>query len=209
MIESSVNGIGLLAEGMLVILTALKVIRRKGRAWEMLLLFYAALFCGNVYWTLYLIFYGMTPKYFYVSEFVWYAGYLFLLLLVNLVKRGSSSRRFPILYLIPPFAAGCGLFFILKGSAVIDNIVTETLMGLVMWNALEGFLLLRDAPEEERNTRCFFIVVFVFGLVEHAMWIASCFWMGDTLKNPYFWIELVQIVCLALMFPALRKAVGE
>ena len=209
MIERIINGIGLLAEGALVILAAFQVIHLKGRTWEMLLLFYAALFCGNVYWTLYLLFYGMTPKYFYVSEFVWYAGYLFLLLLVNLVKRGSSSRRSPVLFLVPLFAAGCGLFFILQGSAVIDNIVTETLMGLVMWNALEGLLLLRDAPEKERNSRCFFITVLTFCLVEHAMWIASCFWMGDTLKNPYFWFELVQIACLSVMFPALRKAVGE
>ena len=43
MIERIINGIGLLAEGALVILAAFQVIHLKGRTWEMLLLFY-----GNV-----------------------------------------------------------------------------------------------------------------------------------------------------------------
>ena len=46
-------------------------------------------------------------------------------------------------------------------------------------------------------------------LIEYIMWTLSCFFDGDTLANPYLWFDALYTVCIALIFPALGKAVRE
>ena len=46
-----------------------------------------------------------------------------------------------------------------------------------------------------------------FAALEYALWTSSCFWVSDTLTNPYFWFDFLLSLVLLLLLPALRKAV--
>ena len=74
---------------------------------------------------------------------------------------------------------------------------------------MEEYLFLRSRPQEEQERLPFFLAAFLFAVITHLLWISSCFWVGDTLNNPYFWIETVQMINIFLLFFALRKAVDE
>ena len=49
--------------------------------------------------------------------------------------------------------------------------------------------------------------VLAFIALEYALWTASCFWVSDTLTNPYFWFDFLLTLVLLLFLPAVRKAV--
>lgn len=49
--------------------------------------------------------------------------------------------------------------------------------------------------------------VLTFTALEYALWTASCFWVSDTLTNPYFWFDFLLTLVLLLFLPAVRKAV--
>jgi hypothetical protein len=44
--------------------------------------------------------------------------------------------------------------------------------------------------------------------LEFCLWTASCFWVSDTLTNPYFWFDFLLTAALFALLPATRKAVG-
>ena len=46
----------------------------------------------------------------------------------------------------------------------------------------------------------------VFCAAEYGDWTTSCYWMGDTLANPYFWFDLLITISLAALLPATGKA---
>ena len=48
-----------------------------------------------------------------------------------------------------------------------------------------------------------------FIALEYALWTASCFWVSDTLTNPYFWFDFLLTLVLLLFLPAVRKAVDS
>ena len=53
------------------------------------------------------------------------------------------------------------------------------------------------------------LITLIFCLLEYALWTVSCFWMGDTMANPYFWFDLLITGCMLLFLPALEKAVAS
>ena len=55
--------------------------------------------------------------------------------------------------------------------------------------------------------RRFHGTVLAFAALEYALWTSSCFWVSDTLTNPYFWFDFLLSLVLLLLLPALRKAV--
>ena len=54
-------------------------LRHRDRRFLILALFFACISMGTLYWVLHLFIFGDVPQVFYVSEFSWLAGYLFLL----------------------------------------------------------------------------------------------------------------------------------
>lgn len=59
----------------------------------------------------------------------------------------------------------------------------------------------------KRRLRRFYGTVLAFTALEYALWTASCFWVSDTLTNPYFWFDFLLTLVLLLFLPAVRKAV--
>ena len=205
MIETIENAVQLGVALILAIASAGLTYRRKSKAYGTLALFYAAIALGDLYWLLYLGFYRVTPQYSYISEVAWYAAWLFLLLLLRQVQGERPISRHPLLWLIPVFTGGMCVFYMRWGDYV-GNLISAVFMTLLLWRALPGCFAKERGSSAKR---WFSIAVVAFCLVEYIMWTLSCFFDGDTLANPYLWFDALYTVCIALIFPALGKAVRE
>ena len=161
-----------------------------------------AVFVGQ----LFLLFYGKTPQYSYISYLGWYAGYLFLLFMLLEVRGPRPALpRSRLLWAFPLFTVGMCLFYLQWGDW-IGNITAAVLMTLLLWHATDCLLLWRRSPADA-GRRFLAFTILGFCAVEDGAWTSSCFWMGDTLLNPYFWFDSLLSVCYLLFPPALRKAV--
>ena len=207
MIESIENAIQLIILGFCFFYTLYHATAYRKREWLQLSLFYGAFFFGNLYWFLYLIFYHDTPRFYSVSEISWKAAFLLLILLLQHVGRNENhSRRYRILRLIPVFVTGMCLFYMQDGG-YIDNIVTAIQMGFLLFLSCRGLLFQLYTPDASRSTRFLYVNTLAFVILEYALWTSSCFWMGDSIRNPYFWFDFLLSVCLLLFLPAIRKVV--
>ncbi len=208
MIETIDNAFQLIVGGICVLLAAGKVAASRKREWTLLLLYYCSYFLGNLYWLLYLLFYQRTPQYFYVADLSWWAGYLFLILLLREAETGIGRKKQLLPWLGPAFTAGMCIFFVQRGEYV-SNMIYAVLMGILLWHAIRGMLPISGSEKKQsKNTMLCAVTLFFFAM-EYAEWTASCFWMGDTLKNPYFWFDTLLTVSFPLFLPAVRKAAEE
>lgn len=179
---------------LLCIYGARRAVRAGDRGWLLLAFFYACYALGDLYWLLCLLLEGATPRVFYVSELSWYAGYIFLCLLLRDVQERSAPQKTRLAVLAPLFAAAACVFFLHWGE-LVSNVISAVLMGRL------GYLTIRGlAGARERGAcRRFYLVMGAFFLNEYALWFASCFWQGDTLLNPYFWFDGLLTVLALLM----------
>ena len=210
MIESIENAIQLLVTGLCACSALYYGVRTKDRTWALLGLSAGIFFLGDLYWQLFLVFYDKTPE-FYISEFSWYTSYLFLLLLliyINVKNAEDWKFRLQPQYLcIPAFTLGMCIFYMHWGD-YLSNIVVAILMTGLIWHACYGLQMARKQPGG-KNRRMLFIVTLIFCASEYGMWTSSCFWMGDTIANIYFWFDFLLSITFVLLLPALRKAVGR
>ncbi len=224
MIERIDNIIQLVTTGTCAVVALYQAVRLKDRAWSVLGLFSGVYFLGILYWLLFLLFYGHTTEYSYIPDLCWYSSYLFLMLL-NIYVRGESSGKdsFPVgpgaemreiihsirpsLWLVPVFTAAMCIFYMQYGD-FLSNIIAALLMTGLIWHASAGFLSSGEEKGKNKN-RGVYAVTLLFCFTEYALWTTSCFWMGDTLANPYFWFDLLLSITFLLFIPALRKAAGK
>lgn len=212
MIEIIDNAIQLLAAAGCTAAALVFTMRSRDRAWILLGLFSGVYFLGDLYWLLYLFFYRDTPDYSFVSDPSWYAAYLFLLLLMFQI---GKEREYPhrvvlrrkILWIIPAFTAVACVFFMRWGDYA-GNLVAAGFMTLLLLYSLDGFLSAREGLFCKGRPAFVYGIIFIFCLIEYALWITSCYWMGDTFKNPYFWFDGLMTITLLLFPAALRKAVS-
>lgn len=182
--------------------------KTKERAWAFLGLFSGIFFLGDLYWLLFLVFYNKTPQFTNISDLSWDTSYLFLLLLLLYLGGGLKEtlwpqlRRYWFLWCVPVFTIGMCVFFITRGE-ILNNIIIAILMTLLITQAVSGLL------EQQRERRMLYIIALLFCLLEYALWVSSCFWMGETIANVYYWFDLILSVSFVLFLPALRKAVGK
>ncbi len=205
MIETFSNAAQIVLSGLCAVCAAWQAYRTRGRTWTLLALFSGVYCIGDLYWLLWLVFYRDSPD----SEIPylsWYAAYLFLFLLLMQVK--SESRRARphwLLWCAPAFTAGMFIYFIQFGDW-FGNIVSAVLMGLLLWETLSGLLFLRGKRGAEARNRWLYWASLLFCASEYGLWIASCIWEGQTLANPYFWIDLLLSLCFPFFFIAVGKA---
>lgn len=217
MVESIDNLIQLIVFGICFGISLRLTYTKRSRAMGILSLFYISFFLGDLYWLLYIVFYDSTPQVFYVSEFNWYASYLFLILLMQQTLEPEARRQRSRVLLLPlVFAAGMCVFFMQWGD-YISNIISAVLMGLMMFRAMQGSLYCREKDPATMQSGysaksiaaqmrlCRLILVFC--VIEYVMWTVSCFWRGDGLTNPYYWLDGMLTVCSAALLPVLDKGV--
>ena len=209
MIEIITNLIQMLFSGICAWVALRRAVRAKSREWSLLALFFASFAFADLYWLLYLLFFRMTPKYFFLSDLIWYVSFLFLLLLLQYIKGDRREMyRSRLSWIGPVIAAGMCVFYMRWGD-YLSNIISACLMGILLWRAIGGLVYLHNRPKEETRARYFLIITLIFCLLEYALWTVSCFWMGDTMANPYFWFDLLITGCMLLFLPALGKAVAD
>ena len=201
-IESTENIIQLITAGFCAVLSAYRAFKTGKHAW--VLLFFAAFvyFLGDIYWQMYLTFYGETPQYSNISYVGWHACYLFLILIVNDIRGHRKKTRYNrTLLLIPVFTVGmCIFYFLFSNSDAVENILSTVLMSILIWVTVDALM---------RRSIRFYITVLVFCFAEYAAWTASCFWMGDTFANPYFYFDTVLSVVFLIFPSALKSALKE
>ncbi|MCR5035589.1 MAG: hypothetical protein K6B42_09285 [Clostridia bacterium] len=212
MISFIENGVQLAVTCVCAVIALYYGVWLKERNWILLGLFYGIFFLGDLYWQLYIIFYSNASPVFYISDYSWYASYLFLLmLLINVNRKNAKNYEFqfrPLFMLIPVFTLGMCIFFTHWGD-YISNIVAMVLMTGLIWHAVYGLKTLHDKPGQGSDRRMLFLVTLLFCGTEYAMWVSSCFWMGETIWNVYYWFDILLSVSFVLFIPAVRREVGK
>lgn len=225
MIEIIDNIIQLISTGLVTAISMYRSVRFKSQAWNMLGLFSGVYCLGLSYWLLFLLFYRHTPHYSIIQYISWYSSYLFLMLLIIYIREVSSGKdTFPVkpgaeirlivqsirpwIWLIPVFTAGMCIFFMQYG-AILSNIIAAVLMTGLLWHSVAGLLSSDEEGSEQSRHRMLYLVTLLFCLTEYALWTASCFFTGDSLANPYYWIDTFLSIVFLMFIPALRKAVGR
>ena len=207
MIETAENTVQLAVSGICAIIAGYRAISYRKKSRLLLMLLFIIFFLGDLYWQLFLMFYHSAPLYFSSSELCWYTSYFFMyLLLRNIEEEGQQLPRNRLLWLVPVFTGSMCVFYMQRGD-YFSNLVSALLMTILMQTALRGLLFLRGRTGPETNSRPLYAVVMIFCLMEYALWTSSCFWVGDTLANPYFWFDFLLTVSIFCLLPALRKAV--
>jgi hypothetical protein len=205
MIESLENGLQIAVYAVCLIVSVVRALRTEERAWVVLAFFYGVLALGDLYLEVFLIFVERSPV-FYISEFSWYASYLFLFLLLRQAMPHEAWRKRRALpWLCVAFTVGMGAFYLQWGDPV-GNLVCALLMGLLMFYSVWGLLWLRGEADRRQTLLC--AAVLTFCAMEYVTWTLSCFFRNDSLLNPYFWADTLTGLSTVLLLPGVRKAVA-
>ena len=159
---------------------------------------------GTLYWTLHLLLRQETPQVFYVSDLAWLASFVFLLAL-TLTLPTAEERRFRtrLCRLVPVVCLPQFILYVTYGD-VLSNVFMCGMTMLLAWCAVRGLVWAKRSGGA--RLRRFHGTVLAFAAPEYALWTSSCFWVSDTLTNPYFWFDFLLSLVLLLLLPALRKA---
>lgn len=209
MIEAFDNGVQLFMTGLCTASSLVHGARFRERAWILLGLFSGIFFLGDLYWLLFLLFYDQTPPAFYISDFSWDASYLFLMVLLLYLRQeaglfGRTNVNRMLFFAILAFTVGMSVFYMMRGD-IISNLVTAFLMSGLIWHSVDGLVSMRGEPEERTCRKYMYYTTLLFCFAEYGLWTSSCFWMGDTLANVYFWFDMLLSVTFLLFVFALRK----
>ena len=180
--------------------------KRSSRTWLFLSLYYVAMLLGELYWVLMLVLLHSTSIFDYVSESTWFSAYLFLYLMTKqLLPEGERTSRSFLIWVGPVFTA-CMAVFYMQWGRVLSNIFTAVAMGLIFMNATQGLLMMRGKSAGKYPLKRCFQMILAFCLVEYALWPASCFWSGETLENPCYWLDILLSFSLLLLFVSVKEA---
>ena len=167
--------------------------------------FYGCFGFGMLYWLLYTLLVTDAPPMFYVSDIGWISCFLFLLLLqYSLSDKEERTLRSRLPWLALVIEIPLTVYFISIGDALY-NLIIGVLMSAMLWTAIRE--LVWQKRKAQRNKRFFYLVLLLFLCLENCLWLSSYPWAGDTLANPYFWIDFAVTASLLVLFPAVRKAV--
>jgi len=182
-------------------------VKRRKQAYVILSCYYGALAMGNLYWLVYDIITSYTPKIFYVSDLCWMGSYLFLLMLVvETSEPEERTFRCPAAWISPVLSTALTIFYCQWGDYV-ENVIWCGLMGVAGWFSIRGCAWAsREKKIARRNFHA--AVLFLIG-VEYCLWTVSCFWVSDTIANPYFWFDFTLTASTVLLLLATERAVGK
>ncbi len=156
---------------------------------------------GTLYWVSHQLITTQTPDTFYLAEISWMAAPLFLLCMECRGGQGMSPRRWhPAVVLVYLVGAGLTIYFTIDGGDALANLLYKGVTAVCFAKAL-NHLLHGDGGGRSLHLFCILFVV-----VEWALWLAECIWQGDSWTNPYFWVDNLLTLTIALVIPAVRGA---
>ena len=207
MVEITDNSVQLAVTLICAVIAGSLALKRRKQSYCILACYYGAFAMGLMYWLVYDIITSYTPKIFYVSDLCWMASYLFLLMLV-VETAGPEEKAFrhPAAWLSPVLSTALTVFYCQWGD-YLENVIWCGLMGASGWFAIRGCIWSRRTKNSVR--RNFHLSVLLIIAVEYSLWTASCYWVSDTLSNPYFWFDFMLTSSILLLLPATKKAVEQ
>ena len=184
-------------------------LKSRRQPYFLLCCFYGCFTLALLYWTLYFGLFGETPYLFYVSEIIWIAGCVLLYLLqFTLSPPLPQSFQCRAAYLAPLTGAVLLVVYCMGGSA-FSGVLRCVVMTALAWDGIRAAAFYRGKTSAEAQARRpFHRMILVFVVLENCLWLSSSPWRGETLANPYFWIDLAVTASLFSLLPAVRKAVG-
>ena len=187
------------------LLSGASYLKSSRQPYFLLCCFYGCFGFGMLYWLLYTLLVTDAPPMFYVSDIGWISCFLFLLLLqYSLSDKEERTLRSRLPWLALVIEIPLTVYFISIGDALY-NLIIGVLMSAMLWTAIRE--LVWQKRKAQRNKRFFYLVLLLFLCLENCLWLSSYPWAGDTLANPYFWIDFAVTASLLVLFPAVRKAV--
>ncbi len=182
--------------------------RTRRQSFYLLACFLGCFMLGTFHWTLYILLFDSSPQVFYVSELAWNASFLFLLTLAFVLATEEEKRfRHPAMLLVPLFCIPQLILYLIHGD-ILGNLLMVGLIMVVALFAMRGFVFARRQSGQARNLQYFHGAVLVVIFLEFALWTSSCFWISDTMSNPYFWFDFLLSASLLALVPAMKKAVS-
>ena len=181
--------------------------KNRNQAYFLLACFYGAYTLGSLYWTLHILLFNHTPPLFYVSDLTWIANYIFLLTLEATLTTADERRfRHAAMWLVPVFCVPQLILYLTHGDVLFNLLICGITMVIALCS-VRGVLYARMQKGKPRDMQFFHIAVLCVVFLEYSLWTASCFWISDTLTNPYFWIDFMLTGALFALMPATIKAV--
>ena len=182
--------------------------RSRKQPYLLLACFYGCFALAGLYWTLYYLLFSETPQLFYVSETGWISGYIFLCLLqFTLSDEEERAFRCRAMWLSPIVGILLAVYYVMYGD-VLATIIMNTMTIFLSRNSIRGLVYLRGQGGERRKLWHFHLAVTCFVAVEYCLWTFSCFWMSDTLANPYFWFDFMLTGMAIVLLIAVKRVVG-
>ena len=179
-------------------------VKTRDRGWLILTFFYFCYAMGDLYWLLYVTFEGHIPMVSYISEISWFAGFIFLCLLLRELQTGAEPPRRWQAWIAPLISAGACLYFFRWGD-YFTNVLDALLLGRMGYLTLNGLL---DEAGRGPARRIHLLLAAIF-VEEYALWLSSCFWRTDGIGNPYYWIDLLLTITLVLLISGYRRAASK
>lgn len=206
MIEVIDNAVQLLAISVCAVIAAVRAYRRQSQSYSLIACFFITFSLGMTYWLIYLLLKTYTPKVFYVSDLSWIGSFLFLLTFV-IYYASPEERRFrhPAAWISPVIGIIMMLFYYRWGD-YLTNTLWCGLTAAVGWFSIRGLIFARRQPPPARNRQYLHIVILSIIFLEYGLWTTSCFWSGNTFRNPYFYFDFALTATAVLLLPAMRKA---
>lgn len=205
MIEFLDNALQLGVLGSCVALSLINFLRCHSDEWLMVFGFFGCCFLGLTYWTFYLLAFGETPSYFYVSDLAWAAGYLFLFMLVaSLDERRRPSPPVPAAWLAIVVMVPLFVLYSLYGDVLL-NFVDCAIMGAIGFFAARGLAATSfDGPEGSRPLH---LCVLTWWLAQLAVWTTSCFCGAESL-TPYIVSDVAVTVMYLVILITMRRTLA-
>lgn len=181
--------------------------RSRKQAYFLLTCFYGCFAVAGLYWTLYYLLFSETPQIFYVSELGWISGYIFLYLLqYTFSDQDERAFKCGAAWISLVLGIPLMLFYCTFGD-ILSNVVICGMMMLLSWNAIRGLVYLQNGREVRHKLRNFHVVVVCFVATEYGLWTSGCFWVSNTMSNPYFWFDFLLTALIWSLLPITRKVV--
>lgn len=190
-------------------ITLIKFYKTKSIPYFLLMCVYGTYTLGIIYWTLHDILYSETPPVFYVTELAWIASYVFIaVLIIALSTEEEKKFHTPLSLIIPLICVPQFILYLFWGDILL-NVFMCGLTMIIGVLAVRGLMFVRKQGGSYMKKQGFFIALLVFVAAEYSLWTWSCFWISDTLTNPYFWSDFLLTGSLAAIYFTMKKAVRE
>lgn len=205
MIESISDAVELIVLAACLAASLARALSTRSMAWVTLACFQACVLLGSAYWFGYLVVFGETLHYSYVSDMAWVAGYVFLLMLVaEADRRRGIAAPVPAAWIPVVACAAFCVFYIVDSGSPLLNIVENGLLAAIGLFAAKGIVSVPSGELTDAHlagNKPFHWAVLAFVAAEQAVWLSSCFLEPGPIAeiNPY----IVSSYALVLTYAAI------